>query len=162
MHTSRESFIMGPKHGLAVHCFTGGMRYTFQAKVKLIDEETGEPFLCDKQKQWIHDDACPLLTFQLTLADGSKQWLYFNSETKEDWKADRWNFFQSNFNINERLANATEGYFYLERVKAGVSIIVDEVSINRDCSVLIPNHNAEVSNDILLMARYSGNNYDRA
>ena len=153
MHTGRRSFMMGPKHDLAVDCFTGGMRYTFQAKVKLIDDETGQPFLCDKKKMWIDDDACPLLTFQLTLPDGSKEWLYFNSETKEAWKADKWNFFRFNFVINERLANATEGYFYMERVKAGVSILIDEVSIDRDCSVLIPNQDAEVSNDLFLFQR---------
>ena len=33
---------------------------------------------------------------------------------------------------------------HLERVRAGVSIIVDEDQIFRDCSVLIPNKNDEV------------------
>ena len=47
------SFTKEPKHGLAVHCYTGGMTYIFQAKMKLIDEETRKPFFFNKQKLWI-------------------------------------------------------------------------------------------------------------
>ena len=145
MHTGRQSFLMGPKHVLAMECFVGGMTYSYEAKIKLIDDATGEPFECDKTKQWIDDRACPLLTFQITLPDGTKRWLYYNNKTKGKWQKDKWNFFQSSFFIDEELANATAGEFYMERVRAGVSIVLDEVVISRDCSVLIYNWNAEVS-----------------
>jgi len=150
MHSGRRSFLMGPRHELAMNCFTGGMMYKFEAKMKLIDDATGEAFECDKTKQWIDDLACPLLTFQVSLPDGTKRWLYYNNKTKGKWQKNMWNFFQSSFRIDETLATATEGSFYIERVKAGVSIVIDEVVISRDCSVLVPNWDAEVrhSNDI--------------
>lgn len=135
---------MGPQHDLAVECLTGGMKYNFEAKIKLIDDETNEPFACDKTRQWIDDLACPLLTFQIMLPDGSEKWLYYNDMTKGKWQADRWNFFQATFFINEELADAESGTFYIERVRAGASIVIDEVVISRDCSVLITNWDAEI------------------
>ena len=148
-HTGRRSFIMGPKHELAVNCLTGGMKYNFEAKIKLIDSETGDGFECDKTKKWIDDLSCPLLTFQLDMKDGTKTWYYLGDETKGFWKKDNFNFFQASFVIDERIADAESGFFYVERVRAGVDIVIDEVALSRDCSVLIPNWNAEVSRNAI-------------
>ena len=148
-HTGRRSFIMGPKHELAVNCLTGGMKYSFEAKIKLIDSETGEGFECDKTKRWIDDLSCPLLSLQLNMKDGTKTWFYMSDETKGFWKKDSFNFFQASVVIDERIADADSGFFYVERVRAGVDILIDEVVLSRDCSVLISNWNAEVSKNVI-------------
>merc|ERR1712127_1012328 len=143
-HTGRRSFLMGPKHDLAIECFSPGMRYNFEAKLKIIDDETGEDVNCDKSKEWIDDDACPQLTFQLE-KDGKKSYQYYNSKTKGKWQNGQWNFFLVPFDILKDMYQAEKGFFYFERARAGVSIVVDEVSITRDCLVLISNWDAEIA-----------------
>lgn len=143
MHSGRHSFIMGPKHDLMYNCFMPGMVYLFEAKIKLINESDGSPFYCDKNYLWGHELACAILTFQIEKSDGTTDWMYYNDQTKGLWGADSWNYFHTPFQVVSTIENAKKAVFYLERPAKDVSILIDEVTITRDCSVLLPNWNAE-------------------
>jgi len=140
-HSARTSFIMGPKHALKNQCFVQGARYAFDAKMKLLDEN-GDPFECDKTHNWIDEEACPLLTFQLEGENG-KSWNYYGNQFLEPWVGDQWNPFNTFFIITDQIADAIEAYFYIERPRAGITLIVDEIVISRDCTELITNSDAE-------------------
>lgn len=155
LSSGRRSFVMGPKHDLVPKCFVPGMLYKFEARMKLVDEETGLPFECDRTHLWVDELTCPLLTFQMNFADGSKEWMYYNDETKGKWQASTWNYFHTSFQVTQKITEADDGYFYFERVRAGINIIFDEVKIYRDCTVLIPNWNADVD-EVMPWAQYGG------
>lgn len=133
---------MGPKHVLKTNCFTPGMQYVLNAKMKLLDEN-GDHFACDKNHTWIDDVSCPILTFELTSMSGAKSWKYFGNMDMEPWEALFWNDFTVPFIVNEEIMNAVEAFFFIERPRAGITIILDQVTIDRDCTKLIAESNAE-------------------
>lgn len=143
-HSGRTSFIMGPKAVLNNKCFAWGFKYTFDAKIKLLDED-GNPWACDKTHTWIDDESCPILTFQLTNGVGanSSSWEYYGNEDLRPWVADDWNSFHTNFIATKDIADAMEAYLYLERPRAGITIVFDEVVLSRVCSKVIINTDAE-------------------
>ena len=104
----------------------------------------GELFECDKTHTWVDDKACPLLTFQLEDPNGHKSWKYYGNEVHEPWDKNIWNPFNTFFTITNDIASAVDAYFYIERPRAGISIIIDQVVISRDCSTLIASSDAEV------------------
>lgn len=146
MHTGRKSFVMGPKHELPVNCLFVGMNYVFEARMRMEDAD-GKPWACDKNHRWGDSNACPLLTFQLEYADKTKKWFYFSDETKGTWSSAEWNFWHSKFLATEEYGSAVKAFFYIERVKEDITLYLDEVRLNRDCTTIIPNWNAE--NDLL-------------
>lgn len=141
IHTARSSFIMGPQHTLASSCMVEGKGYDFQAQMKLLDEN-GDPFVCSKEHKWADDAACPLLTVQYTHG-GKDYWDYFENTHPDPWVADQYNLYLAPFTVSQKLRESTDAFFYFERVKAGVSIVWDQVSIDRDCTSLIPNGDAD-------------------
>ena len=134
---------MGPKHPLKTQCFVEGARYAFDAKIKLLDEN-GAPFACDKSHTWVDEKSCPILTFQVQDSNG-KSWSYYGNEVSDEWNADIWNPFNTFFEITPQMANSIDSYFYIERPRAGITIIIDQVVISRDCTKLVTHGDAEVS-----------------
>lgn len=148
-HNGRNSFIMGPMHELAANCFIAGMRYIFDAKVMLLDENRNY-FECDKNNKWVDDKACPLLTFEVqTKEEGgdtnNKMWYYFRNEDRSDWVGEAWNKFHVLFDATDDFTNAVDGKLYIERPRAGLSIMFDEVTLSRDCVTLIHNFDGETN-----------------
>jgi len=142
-HNGRNSFIMGPMHELATGCFIGGMRYIFDAKIMLLDENR-QPFKCDKNEKWVDREACPLLTFEIETEE-DKKWHYFRNEDTSDWVGETWNRFHVLFDATEDFTNSVDGRLYIERPKAGLSIMFDEVTLSRDCVTLIHNTDGETN-----------------
>ena len=134
---------MGPKHALKTQCFMEGLRYTFDAKMKLLDEND-ELFECDKTHTWVDGEACPLLTFQLEDSSGQKSWNYYGNDVPDPWDKNIWNPFHTYFIVTSEIATASNAYFYIERPRAGLSLILDQVVISRDCTTLISSSDAEV------------------
>lgn len=141
-HSARTSFIMGPRHVLKTECFTPNMLYDFEAKIKLLDEY-GEPFACDKTHTWIDDLSCPVLTFQIENSAGVKNWYYFGNEDLRPWEPEFWNTFRTKFAVTDDMVGAQRAHFYIERPRAGVTLVVDQIVISRDCTKLIVGGDAE-------------------
>ena len=141
---------MGPKHGLPTECFIQGLRYQLDAKIKLLDENN-LPFQCDKEHAWTEEYACPLLTFQLEMGHDNEgvigvddmKWLYYGNVAPGVWNANQWNNFKAYIDANDDIASAMGGYLYIERPRAGVTMIVDEITVSRDCTTLVVNNNGE-------------------
>jgi len=153
-HNGRTSFIMGPKHALKTQCFVEGGRYAFDAKMKLLDEN-GNPFVCDKTHHWIDESSCPILSFQVETQEG-KLWYYYGNQNTSPWEAQIWNPFNTFFTITKEIAEATNAYFFVERPRAGITLIIDEIAISRDCANLIAKHDAEGGTLSRWHVRYNG------
>ena len=119
---------MGPKHALKTQCFVEGGRYAFDAKMKLLDEN-GNPFVCDKTHHWIDESSCPILSFQVETQEG-KLWYYYGNQNTSPWEAQIWNPFNTFFTITKEIAEATNAYFYVERPRSGITLIIDEIVIS--------------------------------
>lgn len=119
----------GPKHPfLTADCLNAGFQYELSADIKMVNEGTGEGFMCDILA--CNDDSvCPLLTIEYKKENGERQWEYYENELGYDWKPEEFNKFHQYVQVSDAMSKATEVFFYFERPSAGVTIMIDNVKI---------------------------------
>ena len=138
----------GPRQLLDNTCLTQGMKYYFDAKIKL-EYSDGTPFECDNLQQMRSDDFCVDLIFEMRSATG-KKWLRFLNGDPAKWSGSKFNTFSFSFEANEMMTAADEVYFTISGVHEDVRILLDDVSIipqnqrSRTCAQIV-NGDAEVS-----------------
>merc|ERR1712127_1046464 len=109
-------------------------------------------FLCYGKEgiEWI-----PILSFQVETQEG-KSWYYYGNQNTSPWEAQIWNPFNTFFTITKEIAEATNAYSFVERPRAGITLIIDEIAISRDCANLIAKHDAEGGTLSGWHVRYNG------
>ena len=129
----------GPGQYLDSRCFNVGEYYEVTARVKLVDEATGNDVLCDPhQKHYMAEDVCPRIAFRLREIKGNNiddevitTFVYPVAETLGPYKANEWNLMYGLIKITEHIAKQSTIFMYVERATPGVAIVIDDVRMGR-------------------------------
>lgn len=166
---NRESYWDSLGQFIDMNCihFMANMSYEINAKVRMFDEDSGEPYPCDADvvnTQW---ESCPRFTLKLDDPPTSARFLYFAHAVRSVGDpmersgynligngTNQWIDLHGIFKVNHQMLNSRNIFGYVERVKPGVGLIIDDVSIKAmvipgesndlECSNLVHNGDFEV------------------
>jgi len=148
----------GAWHGIGqyldMRCLTMGRQYEVVVNIRLQDSD-GEYVVCNiNQVNFNAGDVCPRVTFRIRqlmgnmIGDGvDSKYAYPMANAVGPWEAGGWNTLYGKFTVTETLAAADSVYFFIERARPGLNMIVDDVIIQptiHGCSMPIYNGDFEV------------------
>ena len=149
-HFDRTSSQSSLVHYLNPECLIEGQHYVFRAQFKLLDED-GNPYECDKSNFLANPEPCIIASLYVELPHGIAP-LHIPNKSPTPWKATEWNVYRSDFMINFDFAEADLAELKIRGPKAGITVLMDNASIQTyvkpeiDChSNFVKNGDAEVS-----------------
>lgn len=126
----------GPKLSIDPACVTNvGTTIRFCSYMKLATNATGnyQPETCDRfvsgPGSYNHPDVCPILSFKITKQDGNVSYAYAASFVGDSWVADDWNMFAADLLVTPDIVNAVSIEMYIERLREGVDMIIDDAEM---------------------------------
>ena len=125
-HYERTSSASSLVHRINPDCLIEGKHYVFRAQFKLVDEDDN-PYMCDKDSD---DDPCMIASLYIEHPQG-KEALHLPNKSPHEWDESDWNVYRADFIINLDLAEADIIELKIRGPKSGISIIMDNASIQR-------------------------------
>ena len=128
--TTRAAHWHGMQQYMDSNCLVEGATYTVSARMKLVDESTGQPHACTTGIHW-GDQSCPVVAFMARHVSEGNRDVYVNvwNTKTTDWVADDWNDYSATFTISEDVSKATWWHLYIDRAPPGIAIIVDDLTV---------------------------------
>ena len=148
-HYSRISPQSSLTHRLNSACLIEGQHYVFRAQFKLLDED-GNPYECDNSNDPANPDPCVIASIYIDLPHGMTP-IHLPNKSPAPWNATGWNVYRSDFLTNVDLALAEVTELKIRGPKAGITVLMDNASIQAyvapsvDCATqFVKNGNLEV------------------
>jgi len=134
--TRRKGTWQGPGQFLDTRCLTSGSQYEISAMVKL-EDNNGVPQNCNPNQENINAfDICPRVSLRLRHLAGNKigdpvdvSYAYPLATTVGPYNKDDWNMIYGVFTVTESIASADTVFFFIDRARPGVNIIIDDVKM---------------------------------
>lgn len=119
----------GIQERLQTECFDIGTKLEFRVQVKLIDDETGEPFECDITAPMWNNNACVYFGVYIEDQDSKKTWAFKQNDAITEWKKDDWNLVVSGVDLTADIINSKMTTIHIMGPKPGIGIIFDQASL---------------------------------
>jgi len=130
----------GAWHGfgqyLDTRCLVEGSQFEIIVKIRLQNSD-GEFVVCNINRvDYNAGDACPRVSFRMRKLLGNKigdgvesKYAYPMANAVGPWKADDWNTLYGKFTVTEAIAESDSVYFFIDRARPGVNIMIDFVLV---------------------------------
>jgi len=127
-HFNRTATSSSITHRINPICLVEGKHYILRAQMKLVDNDDN-PYACDSSLYSDdNEDPCPIASIYVDLPTGIEP-IHMPNKSPHEWNATGWNVYRSDFIINLDLASAQLTEVKFRGPKAGITVILDSVSI---------------------------------
>jgi len=129
----------GLVHFLNTSCLVHGQHYKINGIVKLVSADNSEIPICDPLRVEIDEDRCPRGNLFYSNAGSKNGYRKDDIAFTSEFKPGGWSKFWGYFIVNEHMAFADLVAFTIDGPKAGVNIVLDDMTIvpvvpsERDC-----------------------------